>query len=176
MKLRRIDNAKRRPPVDLDQSRTGNSAAGSSHVLGNRFTNTRRHDGRHRDRATACSSKRDARRPAFGAEQVRCLSHHCPDQQYLPLLFHYALSFYDVASRPNTSLKSLEAFLAHPYSYETMPSPDLTPAQATDLAAYILSLGAGIDYSRQIGCGRHSGQERRVTPPAPHRIRQFWSH
>lgn len=98
------------------------------------------------------------------------------DQQYLPLLFHYALSFYDVASRPNTSLKSLEAFLAHPYSYETMPSPDLTPAQATDLAAYILSLGAGIDYSRQIGCGRHSGQERRVTPPAPHRIRQFWSH
>jgi mono/diheme cytochrome c family protein len=61
-------------------------------------------------------------------------------QQYPPLLSHYAPSFYDVANRQNTNAPSLETFLAHPHSYESMPSPDLTPAQAADLAAYILSL------------------------------------
>lgn len=62
------------------------------------------------------------------------------DQQYLPLLSHYAPSFYDVAKKPDTSSESLEAFLAHPHSYENMPSPDLTPAQVVDLVSYILSL------------------------------------
>ena len=62
------------------------------------------------------------------------------DQQYQPLLSHYAPSFYDVANRPNTTAKSLEAFLAHPHSFENMPYPDLSPAQVADLASYILSL------------------------------------
>jgi mono/diheme cytochrome c family protein len=62
------------------------------------------------------------------------------DQQYRPLLSHYAPSFNEVANRPDNSAQSLQAFLAHPHTYENMPSPDLTPAQVADLVAYILSL------------------------------------
>jgi mono/diheme cytochrome c family protein len=62
------------------------------------------------------------------------------DQLYQPLLSHYAPSFYDVANRPNTTAQSLQAFLAHPHSYENMPYPDLTPAQVTDIISYILTL------------------------------------
>jgi mono/diheme cytochrome c family protein len=61
-------------------------------------------------------------------------------QQYPPLLHGYAPSFLEVANRPDTNLESVEAFLAHPHTYEDMPSPDLTPAQVADLAAYIVSL------------------------------------
>jgi mono/diheme cytochrome c family protein len=62
------------------------------------------------------------------------------DQQNQPLLSHYAPSFDDVANRPMTTAQSLEAFLAHPHSYENMPYPDLTPAQVTDIVSYILTL------------------------------------
>jgi mono/diheme cytochrome c family protein len=62
------------------------------------------------------------------------------NQRYRPLIPGYAPSFYDVASRSNTTAASLEAFLAHPHTYENMPSPDLTPAQVRELTAYILSL------------------------------------
>ena len=62
------------------------------------------------------------------------------DQQYQPLLSHYAPSFYDVANRPNTTAQSLEAFLAHPHGYQSMPYPELTPAQVTDLVSYIVGL------------------------------------
>jgi mono/diheme cytochrome c family protein len=62
------------------------------------------------------------------------------DQQYRPLISHYAPSFYDVANRTSTNADSLQAFLAHPHTYENMPSPDLTPAQVANLTAYILSL------------------------------------
>lgn len=62
------------------------------------------------------------------------------DQLYRPLLSHYAPSFYDVANRPNTTAQSLQAFLAHPHSYENMPYPNLTPAQVTDIINYILTL------------------------------------
>jgi mono/diheme cytochrome c family protein len=62
------------------------------------------------------------------------------DQLYQPLLSHYAPSFQDVANRPKTTAQSLQAFLAHPHSYENMPYPDLTPAQVTDIIANILTL------------------------------------
>jgi mono/diheme cytochrome c family protein len=62
------------------------------------------------------------------------------DQQIRPLIPHYAPSFYEVADRPNTTAQSLRAFLAKPHSYEDMPSPDLTPAQVSELVRYILSL------------------------------------
>ena len=62
------------------------------------------------------------------------------DQQYQPLLSHYAPSFYDVANRSTTTAQSLEAFLAHPHGYQSMPYPELTPAQVTDLVTYIVSL------------------------------------
>jgi mono/diheme cytochrome c family protein len=62
------------------------------------------------------------------------------DQLYQPLLSHYAPSFHDVANRPKTTAQSLQAFLAHPHSYENMPYPDLTPAQVTDIINYILTL------------------------------------
>jgi mono/diheme cytochrome c family protein len=62
------------------------------------------------------------------------------DQQYPPLLSHYAPSFQDVANRPNTTAQSLEAFLAHSHTFENMPYPDLTPAQVADLVSYIFSL------------------------------------
>jgi hypothetical protein len=45
-----------------------------------------------------------------------------------------------VANRPNTTAQSLEAFLAHPHGYQSMPYPELTPAQVTDLVSYIVSL------------------------------------
>jgi len=62
------------------------------------------------------------------------------DQLYQPLLSHYAPSFQDVANRPKTTAQSLQAFLAHPHSYENMPYPDLTPAQVPDIISYILTL------------------------------------
>jgi mono/diheme cytochrome c family protein len=62
------------------------------------------------------------------------------DQQYPPLISHFAPSFYDVASMSTTNAQSLESFLAHRHWHETMPSPDLTPDQVTDLTSYILSL------------------------------------
>jgi hypothetical protein len=62
------------------------------------------------------------------------------DQQYQPLLSHYAPSFYEVANRPNTTVQSLEAFLAHHQSFEKMPFPELTPTQVSDLVSYIISL------------------------------------
>ena len=62
------------------------------------------------------------------------------DQQYQPLLSHYAPSFSDISNRPNTTTQSLEAFLAHHHSFEKMPFPDLTPTQASDLVSYIISL------------------------------------
>jgi cytochrome c2 len=62
------------------------------------------------------------------------------NQQYRPLISHYAPSFYDVANRPNTNAQSLQACLANSHTYENMPSPDLTPSQMADLVAYILSL------------------------------------
>ena len=63
-----------------------------------------------------------------------------PGQLCRPLLSHYAPSFYDVANRPNTTAQSLQAFLAHPHSYQSTPYPDLTPIQASDIVSYILSL------------------------------------
>ena len=39
-----------------------------------------------------------------------------------------------------TTGHSLQAFLAHPPSYENMPYPDLTPAQVTDIISYILTV------------------------------------
>jgi mono/diheme cytochrome c family protein len=62
------------------------------------------------------------------------------DQQYPPLISHFAPSFYDVANMSTTNAQSLGSFLAHRHWYETMPSPDLTPDQVTDLTSYILSL------------------------------------
>ncbi len=84
------------------------------------------------------SAAQEGRRLALG----KCDVCHvvASDQLYPPLLSHYAPSFYDVANMPTSNLQSLEAFLAHPHWYESMPSPDLTPDQVTDLTAYILSL------------------------------------
>lgn len=87
---------------------------------------------------TPRGATQEGRRLALG----KCDACHvvAADQQYLPLLPHYAPTFFDVANRPDTSAESLEAFLAHPHSYQSMPSPDLTSTEVADLAAYILSL------------------------------------
>ena len=84
------------------------------------------------------SAAQEGRRVALG----KCDACHvvASDQLYPPLLSHYAPSFYDVANMPTANAQSLEAFLAHPHWYESMPFPDLTPDQVTDLTAYILSL------------------------------------
>jgi mono/diheme cytochrome c family protein len=84
------------------------------------------------------SAAQEGRRLALG----KCDVCHvvASDQQYPPLISHFAPNFYDVANMPTTNAQSLEAFLAHRHWYETMPSPELTPDQVADLTSYILGL------------------------------------
>jgi mono/diheme cytochrome c family protein len=72
----------------------------------------------------------------------RCETCHivAADQEIKPLVPNYGPSFFDVASRPGTNAESIESFLLHRHRFGNMPSPDLTAAQAADLASYILSL------------------------------------
>jgi mono/diheme cytochrome c family protein len=62
------------------------------------------------------------------------------NDQMPPLTPRYAPSFYDIANKPGTNAPSLEAFLLHSHPLGNMPYPELTAAQAADLASYILSL------------------------------------
>jgi Cytochrome c len=62
------------------------------------------------------------------------------DQQFRPLLSNYAPSFFDVANRPKTDARSLEAYLSEPHNYSGMPYPDLTAREVSVIASYILSL------------------------------------
>ncbi len=56
------------------------------------------------------------------------------------ILRGYGPSFFAIANKPDTTAQSLRAFLLHPHAFARMPYPDLTPKQAADVAAYILSL------------------------------------
>jgi mono/diheme cytochrome c family protein len=61
-------------------------------------------------------------------------------QELPPVVPRYAPSFFDIARRPGTTARSLDAFLAHPHPLGQMPFPGLTPTQRADVGAYILSL------------------------------------
>ena len=50
------------------------------------------------------------------------------DQQYQPLLSHYAPSFYDVANRPNQLPDPLRHSSRTPMATRAWPYPELTPA------------------------------------------------
>ncbi len=62
------------------------------------------------------------------------------DQQFRPLLSNYAPSFFEVANRPKTDARSLEAYLSEPHNYSGMPYSDLTPREVSVIVSYILSL------------------------------------
>jgi hypothetical protein len=126
--------------IDLDHRSTRSHAVALLNVQNNSFGAACRRDGCHRERATARPTKRGAGRPTPGASKCDVCLVVASNQPYRPLLSHYAPSFYDVANLPETNAESLQTFLAHPHSYENMPSPDLTPAQVASLTAYILSL------------------------------------
>jgi mono/diheme cytochrome c family protein len=65
------------------------------------------------------------------------------NQEIRPLVPGYALSFFDIANKPDVTAHSLEDFLAHRHPYPKMPPPELTAAQISDLVSYILSLRGG---------------------------------
>lgn len=72
----------------------------------------------------------------------RCETCHivAADQEIKPLVSDYGPSFSDVANRPGLSAAAIETFLLHRHRFGNMPFPELTEAQAADLASYILSL------------------------------------
>lgn len=82
--------------------------------------------------------------PQEGRRMAQNLCETChivsTDQEIKPLVPDYAPSFYDVANRQGTTAASIEDFLLHRHRYGNMPFPELTNAQAADLARYILSL------------------------------------
>lgn len=61
-------------------------------------------------------------------------------QQTHSTLTGYGPSFVTIANRPDTTLQTLQAFLAHPHALSRMPYPDLTQEQRAAVAAYIVSL------------------------------------
>jgi len=61
-------------------------------------------------------------------------------QELPPLVPGYGPSFFDIANKPETSAESLMTFLGHQHPLGRMPSPELTPRQAADVAAYIMTL------------------------------------
>ena len=85
---------------------------------------------------------RDAAKEGHRLALNKCDACHivASDQQFRPLLANYAPSFFEVANRPRTDARSLEAYLSQPHNYSGMPYPDLTPAEVTGLVSYILSL------------------------------------
>jgi len=52
----------------------------------------------------------------------------------------YGPSFFDVASKPDTTEQSLQAFLGQPHPRGRMPYPDLSSSEVAEVSAYILSL------------------------------------
>jgi mono/diheme cytochrome c family protein len=62
------------------------------------------------------------------------------NQEIKPLVPGYAPSFFDVATKPGVTAQSLEDFLAHKHPYAKMPNPQLSAAQVSDIASYIVSL------------------------------------
>jgi mono/diheme cytochrome c family protein len=65
------------------------------------------------------------------------------NQEIKPLVAGYAPSFFEVANKPGVTAQSFEDFLAHEHPYAKMPNPQLSAAQVSDVASYILSLRGG---------------------------------
>lgn len=70
-----------------------------------------------------------------------------PDQQFTPSLLPPAPNFQTIANQPGSTAASLRAFILTTHKTITeptkMPSPYVTDDQATDIAAYIVSLRSG---------------------------------
>jgi mono/diheme cytochrome c family protein len=92
--------------------------------------------------ASAQTSQQGNPREGRRLAQNLCETCHvvAANQELKPLVPNYAPSFSDVADRPGTSAASTETFLLHQHPLGNMPFPDLTDAQAADLARYIMSL------------------------------------
>lgn len=70
-----------------------------------------------------------------------CASCHMVTRdQDVPPMPGYTPSFFDIAKRPGISTESIRAFLSKPPPMHPMTDPQLTPAEISDVTAYLLSL------------------------------------